>query len=248
MKPLKHALAALAGVLLLSTQAGAFDYEFHTAAPADYYGGTAYEEVYGAQYNYGGHNTVDFLDPLTDAVLPQTNTTDIEYGLSAGAGGPSAGGAENVLPGAWMELPVAAAAQYTDIGTLVRSDGSIGTLVIPKRGIRYRAHEGTDSATMSRGVGHFPGTTGWNGNISLCGHNRGSSHNIGSIRNLSTGDTIQYETSQGTRTYCVSFVGIIEKTDWSYLEATSDNRITIITCLADQPAKRVCVQAQEVCS
>ena len=101
---------------------------------------------------------------------------------------------------------------------------------------------------MSRGVGHFPGTTGWNGNIALCGHNRGSSHNIGSIRNLREGDTIQYETGLGVRTYRVSFVGVIDRTDWSYLEATSDNRITIITCLADQPAKRVCVQGQEVCS
>lgn len=248
MKSVKHILAALAGVLLLSTQALAFDYDFETAAPADYYGGTSYEMVYGAQYNYGGRNAVDLLDPLAELVLPQTNTADIEYGLSAGAGGPSAGGAENVLPGTWMDLPAAAAALYTDAGTLVRSDGSIGTLVIPKLGIRYRAYEGTSSATMSKGVGHFPGTTGWNGNISLCGHNRGSSHNIGSIRNLSTGDTIQYETSLGTRTYCVSFVGVIDQADWSFLESTPDNRITIITCLADQPAKRVCVQAQEVCS
>ena len=85
MKHTRIALAALAGVLLLSTPALAFDYEFHTAAPADYYGGTAYEEVYGAQYNYGGRNAVDFLDPLTEVVLPQTNTADIEYGLSAGA-------------------------------------------------------------------------------------------------------------------------------------------------------------------
>ena len=248
MKHTRTALATLAGALLLSTPALAFDYEFHTAAPADYYGGTAYEEVYGAQYNYGGRNAVDFLDPLTEVVLPQTNTADIEYGLSAGAGRPFTGNAESILPGVWMQAPAAVVAQYTDAGTLVRSNGSIGTLVIPKLGIRYNAYEGTDSATMSRGVGHFPGTTGWNGNISLCGHNRGSSHNIGSIRNLRGGDTIQYETGLGVRTYRVSFVGVIDRTDWSYLEATSDNRITIITCLADQPAKRVCVQGQEVCS
>lgn len=38
----------------------------------------------------------------------------------------------------------------------------------------------------------------------------------------------------------------IASTDWSYLQATADNRITITTCLANQPSKRVCVQAVEV--
>ena len=118
----------------------------------------------------------------------------------------------------------------------------------PSLGIRYKAYEGTDSATMHKGVGHFPSTSAWNGNIGLCGHNRGSRHSIGSIKDLKVGDTIQCETSSGTRTYSVSYVGTIKWTDWSYLNATRDNRITIITCLADQPTKRVCVQATEVYS
>ena len=104
------------------------------------------------------------------------------------------------------------------------------------------------SDLMRKGVGHFPSTSAWSGNIGLCGHNRGSSHNIGSIKNLEVGDAIRYETSLGTRTYSVSYVGIIDWTDWSYLNATSDNRITLITCLADQPPKRVCVQGIEVSS
>ena len=137
---------------------------------------------------------------------------------------------------------------FTDAGGMTRSDGSIGTPVIPSLGIRYKAYEGTDSATMHKGVGHFPSTSAWNGNIGLCGHNRGSRHSIGSIKDLKVGDTIQYETSSGTRTYSVSYVGTIEWTDWSYLNATRDNRIAIITCLADQPTKRVCVQATEVYS
>ena len=62
----------------------------------------------------------------------------------------------------------------------------------------------------------------------------GSSHNIGAIKDLEIGDTIRYQTSLGTRTYAVSSVKIIDWTDWSYLNSTSDNRITIITCLANQ--------------
>ena len=77
---------------------------------------------------------------------------------------------------------------------------------------------------------------------------RGSSHNIGAIKDLEIGDTIRYQTSLGTRTYAVSSVKIIDWTDWSYLNSTSDNRITIITCLANQPTKRVCVQGIEISS
>ena len=67
-----------------------------------------------------------------------------------------------------------------------------------------------------------------------------------SIKDLEIGDTITYTTIFGTRTYHVSFVGTISNTDWSYLQATADNRITLTTCLANQPSKRVCVQAVEV--
>jgi len=76
--------------------------------------------------------------------------------------------------------------------------------------------------------------------------NRGAKYNIGSIRNLEIGDNITYSTVYGTRTYAVILVKTISDSDWSYLQATADNRITITTCLANQPSKRVCVQAEEV--
>ena len=64
MKLFQRITLALMGCMLLSTPAMAADYSFETKAPADYYGSTAYEEVYGAQYNNGGQTAVDFLDPL----------------------------------------------------------------------------------------------------------------------------------------------------------------------------------------
>lgn len=45
-----------AGLMLMTTPALAADYNFETPAPKDFYGSTSYEEVYGAQYNYGGTN------------------------------------------------------------------------------------------------------------------------------------------------------------------------------------------------
>ena len=69
---------------------------------------------------------------------------------------------------------------------------------------------------------------------------------IGDIKDLEIGDTITYTTIYGTRTYKVVLVKTISSSDWNYLQATVDNRITITTCLTNQPSKRVCVQAVEV--
>ena len=248
MKLFQRITLALMGCMLLSTPAMAADYSFETKAPADYYGSTAYEEVYGAQYNYGGQNAVDFLDPLADSAPSPLAGNTIEYGIGSSSGSIYPDGTSNDYPLQWGGPSVTPVTAFTPVSDVEQANGSIGTLSIPSLGIRYWVYDGTSSASMRKGVGHFPSTSAWSGNIGLCGHNRGSSHNIGSIKNLEVGDAIRYETSLGTRTYSVSYVGIIDWTDWSYLNATSDNRITLITCLADQPTKRVCVQGIEVSS
>ena len=99
---------------------------------------------------------------------------------------------------------------------------------------------------MSKGVGHFTSTSVWNGNVGIAGHNRGAKYIIGSIKDLEAGDKITYTTSQGTRTYAVETVTKIRNDDWSYLGTTSDNRITLVTCVAGDSEHRWCVQAIEV--
>ena len=56
---------------------------------------------------------------------------------------------------------------------------------------------------MKKGLGHYSSTSAWDGNIGVCGHNRGSKYVIGSIKDLRQGDTITYTTKLGTRTYQV---------------------------------------------
>ena len=127
-----------------------------------------------------------------------------------------------------------------------RPDGSLGTLKIPKLDISMKVWQGETDSSMSKGLGHYVSTSAWDGNIGVCGHNRGARYTIGSIKELEVGDTVTYNTIYGTRTYAVSIVKIISSSDWSYLQATADNRITITTCLADHPESRVLVQAIEV--
>jgi len=39
---------------------------------------------------------------------------------------------------------------------------------------------------------------------------------------------------------------IIYETDWSMIENTEDNRITLITCVENREEYRLCVQAKEI--
>lgn len=254
-------MAMAVGILMVTTVcASAADYSFSTEAPADYYGGTSYEEVYGSQYNYGGPNVVDFQkdaipygSPSTTPIglmekipLPGLQTEVLTSGGGYGVGG---GSELYQIPSTISPTPAVPSVQqqpvYTSVDGMERKDGSIGTVTIPSLNISMKVWEGETSASMAKGLGHYASTSGWNGNVGVCGHNRGSRYVIGSIKNLKAGDVITYTTVYGTRTYRVSFVGTISNTDWSYLQATADNRITLTTCLANHPESRVCVQAVE---
>ena len=124
------------------------------------------------------------------------------------------------------------------------SNGSIGYVSIPAIGVsKYYVWEGETTESMSKGLGHFENSSVWDGNVCICGHNRGAKYVIGNIKDLNIGDKITYTTSLGTRTYAVETVTAIRNDDWSYLGETSDNRITLITCVAGDSAQRYCVQA-----
>lgn len=135
----------------------------------------------------------------------------------------------------------------TPIADVRNHDGSIGTLRIPAIGLTVTAWDGEVTAAMKKGVGHIESTSAWLGNIGLVGHNRGANNHFGKLKNLKLGDEITYTSSLGARTYVVTTVQRIASDDWSYLQYTSDNRITLITCVEDQSRYRLCVQAVEKC-
>lgn len=241
-------LIAVTSALLAGT-ASAVDYMVEGVESPEYYRSTDYADMFGAEYNYGGRNAVDY------------ETVELPYGVSSPAQiGAMEKNRNPILPGAsslgdiggmpldlplsW-DAPVIDYIKYTNASTLRRSDGSIGTLKIPRIGINMKVYEGETAESMKKGVGHFTATSGWDGNIGVCGHNRGASYVIGDIKNLKKGDTIQYTSILGTRTYSVVLVEKIKSSDWSYLSATADNRITLITCVAGEPSLRWCVQAVE---
>jgi len=245
MKKIIAFILTIALTAPLSITASAAYYSFRAQSNNDFHRSTLFEEINGSQFNFGGPNVTDFNTsvqlrgffsptpqtsapgPLVPGISPShdisgLHVTEFTYTISP-----------------WHDT-------FSPSGELIRTDGSIGTLVIPSLSISHRVFEGATQESMRRGLGHFSETSAWNGNIGISGHNRGAVHTIGSIRNLNIGDIIEFTTDLGTRTYAVTFVGNISSTDWSLLEPTPDNRITLITCLANHPQLRVAVQAVEV--
>ena len=63
--------------------------------------------------------------------------------------------------------------------------------------------------------------------------------------NLKEGDEIDYYYNGEYRKYIVKENFIISDTDWTSLENTEEDIITLITCVENEPNYRRCVQAQE---
>lgn len=119
-------------------------------------------------------------------------------------------------------------------------------VVIPKISLEAEISESTNKETMNKYVGHFEETSRTNGNIGLAAHNRGYEVNyFSNLKTLKEGDEILYKYFDFEKTYIVSKHKIIKDTDWSYLEQTDKNTITLITCVENEPSYRRCIQAIE---
>lgn len=135
---------------------------------------------------------------------------------------------------------------WTDVtDDLYYSGGHLGTLKIPAIDLSVKVYQGTDSSTLMKGGGHFKDTSIWDGNVCIAGHNRGVRDDFGELHTLEPGDTITWTTKLGTRTYEVVSVQKVKETDTSGTAATTDNRLTLYTCVRDQREYRWQVQAVE---
>ena len=136
---------------------------------------------------------------------------------------------------------------YTPVTSdLYYSGGYLGTLKIPAIDLSVRVYEGTDSSTLMKGAGHFRGTSIWDGNVSVAGHNRGVRDDFGDLLTLERGDIVTWTTKLGTRTYEVTSVEKVKETDTSGTAPSAENMLTLYTCVRNQRAYRWQVRAVEV--
>ena len=130
---------------------------------------------------------------------------------------------------------------------IIHYDDEIGTLTIPDILLdNAPIRESVELSTLSQTIGHFLSTSIYEGNVGLASHNSGEQGDFfKNLKKIKIGSEIFYQTKYGTKRYVVTTKEIIDEEDWSYLQATEDNRITLITCVAGQKDKRLCVQAIE---
>lgn len=130
---------------------------------------------------------------------------------------------------------------------IIHYDDEIGTLTIPDILLdNAPIRESVELSTLSETIGHFPSTSIYEGNVGLASHNSGSQGDFfKNLKKIKIGSEIFYQTNYGTKRYVVTTKEVISEEDWSYLQETEDNRITLITCVTGQKDKRLCVQAIE---
>jgi sortase A len=125
----------------------------------------------------------------------------------------------------------------------------IGRLEIPRLNLAVMVREGADEGTLSRAVGHIPGTAlpGNIGNVGLAGHRDTF---FRALRNIRADDTIDLETTAGTYRYVVKSTRIVTPRDVSVLEASGGETLTLVTCYpfyyVGSAPKRFIVHAQQV--
>ena len=120
-------------------------------------------------------------------------------------------------------------------------------LEIPKINLKAPIVEGITEGALEKGIGHFDETSVLNGNICLASHNRASKGDFfKDLKKIELGDVIIYRKDNEEKKYIVQLVKEINETNWTYLENTQDNRITLITCIENAPEIRLCVQGVEI--
>lgn len=190
----------------------------------------------------GSDNVAVGPGSLTDAITGGSVSVGAD-GFPTVDGGSGSYGA--VTP-ANAVTPVQATTKFTAVtSTSYNSKGKLGTIEIPALKINYTITEGTSNENMKYGAGHVIDSSIWDGNVCLAGHNRGVRNNFGKIHTLKSGDKIVLNTQYGTRIYKVSTVDKVLETNMNCLSRTTDNRITLITCVANERDYRYVVTAYE---
>ncbi len=109
-------------------------------------------------------------------------------------------------------------------------------LSIDTANISGRISEGTTSEAMMSGFWHFPTSVypGQKGNVVIIGHRfqyiPPAKNTFFNLDKVAVGDSIKITQDEGSYTYIVTEIQIVEPNDLSILQQTDDYRLTILTC------------------
>ena len=257
MRTAMTSLAALCLAACLALPVGALDYTIAAPGDPEYGTPTSIEPVVtadgGAAKNEDRSKNAARIPPAFGSPSAYTLNTGTYLTPNLAPGGQpvtgaviNGGSAAVVTPGTPVS-PGSSSVTSTGFTEVTRdlyyTGGHLATLKIPAIDLSVRVYQGTDSKTLAQGVGHFEETSIWSGNVALAAHNRGANDYFGEIHTLDIGDRITLTTKLGTRTYRVTSVEKISETDRSGLAPSTEDRLTLYTCVRNQSAYRWCIQA-----
>jgi sortase A len=109
---------------------------------------------------------------------------------------------------------------------------AIGKLVIPAIGVSEYVVEGTDTANLRKGPGHYPETPlpGERGTVAIAGHRTTYGAPFRDINKLRPGQVITLDMPYGRFVYRVERVKIVDDQDLSVLEPVGHNRLMLSAC------------------
>jgi len=108
-------------------------------------------------------------------------------------------------------------------------DDPLALLRVDKIHLEVPIYEGTDERILNRGAGRIIGMAhiGEPGNVGIAGHRDGF---FRGLKDVYVGDSVQIETTNGTQTYVVDWVKVVDKEDASVLAQESTPALTLVTC------------------
>jgi sortase A len=189
---------------------------------------------------FSGDIPTDASSPYHDN-LSESGSVPVNQELPPVGNEDYAPGSSNVSSGL---LPSTSQTSALNTAPWSYEDGTIGTLYVSSTGKTVKVYEGEDLSNLKKGAGHFSSTSAWDGNVALAGHNRGNSAYFSFVKDLENGDKLTYATKYGTREYKVFSKTKIDEYDNLPLSWSGENILTLITCVADTPELRYCVQAR----
>ncbi|MFN2590604.1 MAG: sortase [Actinomycetota bacterium] len=117
---------------------------------------------------------------------------------------------------------------------VVLTKGSaVAILRIPRIGPDMVVVEGTSSADLKKGPGHYTSTAyPWQrtGRVGIAGHRTTYLHPFWNLDKLSRGDVVEIDTEYGTFTYSVTSARVVRPTDVWVLRQTSDPTMVLTAC------------------
>ena len=108
----------------------------------------------------------------------------------------------------------------------------VGTLAIPRLGIKVKIRVGTSNEVFDAGVGQYPGSArpGTEGNLVIGGHRTSGRKPFARIETMRAGDPIIVTSAGRTYTYLVTRTFVVKANALWITDPTPDPEITLFAC------------------